>query len=459
MGGTVVMRGGGVPLLLAGAVLLAATILLLTASYEGDNNLSGEVVQESQPGAASMTQQKAVPVKTSMTKKKAVTVKKGAQQRQVKKAAGTQQKKDVKKKKGLQHPVVVLRNNGNMQYYGTIQIGTPAQQFLVNFDTGSYWLWIPAHKCPSSACTRHHAFKRAKSSTAYETGERIAQQYATGMMQGDQLTDTVAFSGKAAMRVPSAVVIAAQAASGDVLKMAPFDGVLGLSRKFKTSKDKAGHAVSSNFIRAAYEQHVLPKAIVSLFFGNSHPSEAGGVAILGGVDKRFYKGKLKWVKVLKGTHGAWAIKIDALKVGHKKTNFCGSAGCIGIIDSGAWGLIASPSLVKPIKNAAELYMDDIPCGMKTPPLHLHMGDAHFKLSLTRTANVLHKAHHICEPAIRGQELPISFKKHKGMPVLMLGDPFLRTFFTVFDNTHVHSPRVGLAYGNALGLNGLAEAES
>jgi hypothetical protein len=273
----------------------------------------------------------------------------------------------------------------------------------------------------------------------------------------------------------------------------PCDGILGLNRMSKpiempssflammsessaseasnthtadaSDQDKVGPiAKETNYIRAAYKQGAISKAMVSLLLG-SEGRGAGGIAVIGGIDKRFAdpSREMIWVPVLRGTRGMWAIKIHGLGVATKdKTNFCGERGCIGLIDSGTFGIIGSSEVISPILQAVGLTDGEkVDCFHKLPNLQFDFGTGGtpWELSLSRTYDVDDEAGYssTCEPAMQSIDDSVwndVKQKYPGMPIMVLGDPFLRTFYAALDNTDIHHPRVGLAYGKFTSLRQL-----
>merc|ERR1719410_3340157 len=71
----------------------------------------------------------------------------------------------------------------NAQYWGQVDIGTPAKTFQVLFDTGSSNLWVPASNCTNCASGKTK-YDPSKSSTYKANGTEFAIQYGTGSMKG-----------------------------------------------------------------------------------------------------------------------------------------------------------------------------------------------------------------------------------------------------------------------------------
>lgn len=87
-------------------------------------------------------------------------------------------------------------NFQDSEYYGPVSIGTPAQDFLVIYDTGSSNLWVPSSKCDGAiwkACSNHSKYDSTKSSTYEADGTNLLLPYGSGVCDGHLSGDTVHF--------------------------------------------------------------------------------------------------------------------------------------------------------------------------------------------------------------------------------------------------------------------------
>jgi len=228
-----------------------------------------------------------------------------------------------------------LTNYLDAQYFGEIQIGTPAQTFTVIFDTGSSNLWIPSATCPTSniACQTHNQYDATVSSSYESSGVHFEIRYGTGSMQGFESIDDVGIAG-----VTSAHQTFAEATEepGITFVAAQFDGILGMG--FPT--------ISVNGITPVFnqmwEQGLLDANQFAFYLNRDPTGDEGGELFLGGVNTDRYTGDFTYHDVTK--MGYWQIAMDAVNVVETGTNILKACvgGCQAIVDSGT-SLITGPS--------------------------------------------------------------------------------------------------------------------
>uniref|UniRef100_A0A8C6DTT9 Peptidase A1 domain-containing protein n=1 Tax=Moschus moschiferus TaxID=68415 RepID=A0A8C6DTT9_MOSMO len=108
----------------------------------------------------------------------------------------------------------------DMLYVGNTTIGTPPQEFQVVFDTGSSDLWVPSIFCNSPACSTQVRFRHLESSTFRPTQKTFSIAYGSGSMKGFLAYDTIRVINDQLFGLS----IAECGCEGE-----PFDGILGLN--------------------------------------------------------------------------------------------------------------------------------------------------------------------------------------------------------------------------------------
>ncbi|KAF7324503.1 Acid protease [Mycena kentingensis (nom. inval.)] len=303
----------------------------------------------------------------------------------------------------------------DLEWAGTISIGTPEQKFLIDFDTGSSDLWVPSAACTSSTCSSKSQYTADDSSTSSKESGSFSIQYGDGStVSGPIFTDTVTVAGVTAENQFFSPVTTLSSSFEDD----PIDGILGLAfpaisnlnqDPFFTSANAAG-AVSANQF--------------SFFLAST-----GSELMLGGTNSDLFTGDIEFNPV-DASSGFWQATGASVSV--SGTDALSSFSTI--IDSGTTLVYGPPDAVKAVFDAvdgAKLFDEEngfysYPCDAP-PEIAFSWGGKSWAVSADNlNLGTTEEGSSDCVASIAGLDLGL------GDGVWLLGDAFMKNVYSVFD---------------------------
>ncbi|KAG8451071.1 hypothetical protein GDO86_003379 [Hymenochirus boettgeri] len=312
----------------------------------------------------------------------------------------------------------------NSAYYGQISVGTPPQNFMVLFDTGSSNLWVASTYCQSQACQNHPLFNPSQSSTYTSNNQQFSMSYGSGSLTGVFGYDTVTVQGISITNQELGLSINEP---GTNFVYASFEGIFGMAYPALS----AGGATTP--MQGMLQQNLLTQPIFSVYL-----SSQSGEVIFGGVDPNLYSGQIYWAPVSQELY--WQIAIDEFSINGQATGWC-SQGCQAMVDTGT-ALLTVPqqymgTFLQSLgaqQNQYGEFIVDCNSVQSLPPISFTINGVQFPIP--PSAYILQNNGY-CSVGVEVTYLP----SQNGQPFWILGDVFLRQYYSVFDMVN---NRIGFA---------------
>ncbi|XP_010829981.1 PREDICTED: pregnancy-associated glycoprotein 2-like [Bison bison bison] len=313
-----------------------------------------------------------------------------------------------------------------MAYISNITTGTPPQQFQVIFDTNSSDLWVLSVYCPSSSCSTNSKFNPSQSSTFQDMRRTINLSFGSGRMSGYLGSDIVRIGE---LFVPWQAFGLSTNLSREAMEYGPYDGILGLA--YPSFPTDGTSPVFDNL----NNQRVISQPVFAFYLSSCKPH--GHMVMFGGVDNSYFHRDLKWIPVIQPRY--WQIMMNRVSM-NGKIIAC-YHGCQAIVDTWSSLLIGPTDLVSsiqghinpsPIRDSEQM----MSCNDATnlPPVIFTIHCTDFPVSPKYYIHKISKS--LCFSSFQG-----GTENMVPLETWILGDVFLRAYFSVFDQS---KNRIGLA---------------
>ncbi|CAD5233669.1 unnamed protein product [Bursaphelenchus xylophilus] len=210
-----------------------------------------------------------------------------------------------------------LSNYGDVEYYGTIVIGTPPQEYRVVFDTGSTSFWIMSDECrvekeDGELCADKNLYFRNESTTYEKLDGNFTQLYEIGFAHGELAQDVVGIGTVESHSLLTANVtfglanIIDTASDEDVI-----DGVMGLG--FHKDGDPA------SLVKRAVSEGKLERPIYTIWLKKvgGEVDALGGEIRFGEEDTVNCQKEVRYVGL--SSLDYWQFSVEKVEIDHEKS--------------------------------------------------------------------------------------------------------------------------------------------
>lgn len=315
--------------------------------------------------------------------------------------------------------------------YGTIYVGTPPQEFRVLFDTGSNSVVLPSRKCQSVACLSHGTYDASSSATARtpSAAQQVSFVVGVGRVTGNFTEDKVCL-GPDEIACAKTSFVEATEMSDEPFSLFPYDGIVGLGLPTATS------AVGANLMGNLAQERALKSNRFAIWLATEADREDSEVTFGTVSESRVGSPSFVWLPLSTTTSGMWQVKMTDLTANMVPLRLCEDVGCQAAFDTGTAVLGGPKRVIDAVLTALSVQKD---CSNFNTLPTLGFAFPGFTLNLDPNDYVT-KTPEGCYPQFLAVETPL----------LLLGSPFLRRYYTVYDR---ESLRVGIAFAKHKTLPG------
>ncbi|GAA5849920.1 hypothetical protein JCM3766R1_001918 [Sporobolomyces carnicolor] len=403
---------------------LASTLALLSLS-QLPGTAASPTPRSSDPSTSNANTPLKVPIKRrngGKNKRDVESFKKQAANMRAKYGASTSSASPQNEKRA---GTVEMTSYQDSEWYGEIDVGTPATGFSVVLDTGSADLILAEPNC-NGCKSNTPGYQPSSSSTASTTSQNFQITYGSGSAEGTLVSDVVSIANY----TEQSQTFAACSTLNNIVD-GELSGILGLG--FQTIASSG----ATPLVQALAQDGKLPEEVFGFAFEThtftiaSSPTAPGGTLTIGGVDTSAYSGSINWISIVQPA-GYWSIPLQDISVGGQSLGI--SVDQV-VIDTGTT-LIGVPtsiaeSIYAQVPNSQAITLDgasgyySFPCSQSVQ-VSLKFGGQSYAIDSTQfNGGAVDKYGRQCLGAV------FSLTTGSNSPSVIVGDAFLTGVYSAY----------------------------